>query len=158
MIPRSDEGDMIKTSSSALNLDLLQWIPPKLKLWESVELVEKKFEILTECSLKNKESIKKMVHDSEFEWERYVQNKCKCSKFEPAPMNSNWTEIFGGLTSFPIAWCEQLGKFSMMELQNELHTRTTLDHKWTYTRLRNRSRPKGGHGGVIWKHGCMWHP
>ena len=81
-----------------------------------MDLVEKKFENLKECFLKNKESIKKMVRDSEFECERYDQNKLKCSEFEHAPMNSNWTEILRGLTSFPIAWCEQIGKLAMMEL------------------------------------------
>ena len=54
-----------------------------------MDLVEKKFENLKECFLKNKESIKKMVRDSEFECERYDQNKLKCSEFEHAPMNSN---------------------------------------------------------------------
>ena len=78
---RSYVGVMIKTSPSAPNLDLLQWILPKLKLWELVELIEKNFEILIECSLKNKESIKKMVCDSELRWERYDQNKPECSEF-----------------------------------------------------------------------------
>ena len=79
---------MIKTIPSAPNLDLLQWILPKLKLWELVDPIEKKFEILTECFLTKKESIKKMVHDSEFGWGRYDQNKPKCFEFEPTPMNS----------------------------------------------------------------------
>ena len=65
MIPRSDKGDMAKTSPSAPNSDLLPCILPKLKLWGPVEPVEKNYEILTEFSLKNKESMKKMVHDSE---------------------------------------------------------------------------------------------
>ena len=86
-------------------------------------------------------------------------------KTSPCAPNSNlllWilTELkfLGDFTSFPMAWCEQLGKLAMKELLNELHTHTTMDHKWTYTRLKNRSRPKGGHGEVIWKHGSMWHP
>ena len=58
--------------------------------------LRKKIEILKEFSLNNKESIKKMVCDSEFGWGRYDQNKPKCSEFELAPMNSNWTEIFRG--------------------------------------------------------------
>ena len=50
---------MAKTSSSAPNSDLLPCIMPKLKLWGPVEPVEKNYEILTEFSLKNKESMKK---------------------------------------------------------------------------------------------------
>ena len=38
---------------------LLPCILPKLKLWGPVELVEKKYEILKEFSLKNKKSMKK---------------------------------------------------------------------------------------------------
>ena len=89
---------MIKTSPSAPNSDLLQWILPKLIFWEPVE---KKFEILKKCSLTNKESIKKMVCDSEFRWGKYDQNKPMCSEFKPAPMNSDWTEIFGRLHFLP---------------------------------------------------------
>ena len=58
-IPSSNEGDMAKTGPSAPNLDLLPCILPKLKLWGPVEPVEKNYEILTEFSLKNKESMKK---------------------------------------------------------------------------------------------------
>ena len=47
---------MAKTSPSAPNLDLFPCILPKLKLWGPVE---KKYEILIEFSLKNKESMKK---------------------------------------------------------------------------------------------------
>ena len=65
MIPRSDEGDMAKISSSAPNSDLLSCILPKLKVWGPVEPVEKNYEILKEFSLNNKESMKKTVHDSE---------------------------------------------------------------------------------------------
>ena len=65
MIPRLDEGDMAKTSPSAPNSDLLPCILPKLKLWGSVEPVEKNYEILTEFFLNN-ESMKKTVHNSEF--------------------------------------------------------------------------------------------
>ena len=61
-----DEEDMIETSPSALNLDMLQWTPIELKLWGPVKPVEKKFENLKEYSLKNKESLKKTVHDSKF--------------------------------------------------------------------------------------------
>ena len=57
---------MAKTSPSAPNLDLLPCILPKLKLWGPVEPIEKNYEILTEFFLKNKESIKKTVHNSEF--------------------------------------------------------------------------------------------
>ena len=60
-----------------------------------VKPIEKNFEILTEYSLKNKESIKKMVHNSDLRWGRYDQNKTKCSKFRHAPMNSSWTETLG---------------------------------------------------------------
>ena len=42
----SDEGDMAKTSLSALNLDLLPCVLPKLKLWGPVEPIEKNYEIL----------------------------------------------------------------------------------------------------------------
>ena len=65
MIPRLNEGDMAKTSPSAPNSDLLPCILLKLKLWGPVELVEKNYEILKEFSLKNKESMKKMVCYSE---------------------------------------------------------------------------------------------
>ena len=47
MIPRSDEGDMAKTSLSAPNSDLLPCILPKLKLWGLAEPVEKNYESLT---------------------------------------------------------------------------------------------------------------
>ena len=50
---------MAKTSLSTPNSDLLPCILPKLKLWGLVEPVEKNYEILTEFSLKNKESMKK---------------------------------------------------------------------------------------------------
>ena len=50
---------MAKTSPSAPNSDLLLCILPKLKFWGLVEPIEKNYEILTEFSLKNKESIKK---------------------------------------------------------------------------------------------------
>ena len=111
---------MIKTSSSAPNSDLFQWILPKLKLWEPIEPVEKKFEILIKCSLKNKESNKKTMRHSEFGWVRYDQNKPKCFEFEPAPMNSNWTEIFGGPNFLP---------YSMMWTTREIgHDGTP---KWT---------------------------
>ena len=63
MIPRLDERDMPKTSLSALNSDLLPCILPKLKLWGPVEPIEKNYEILKEFSLKNKESMKKTVHN-----------------------------------------------------------------------------------------------
>ena len=59
MIPRSDEGDMAKTSLSAPNSNLLPCILSKLKLWGPVEPVDKNYEILKEFSLKNKESMKK---------------------------------------------------------------------------------------------------
>ena len=59
------------------------------------EPVEKKFENFTKYFLKNKESIKKMIHDSEFGWGRYDRHKPKCSEFKPAPMNSGWTETLG---------------------------------------------------------------
>ena len=54
---------------------------------------------------------KKMVHDSEFEWGRYDWNKAECPVFEPAPMNSNWTEVLGSPHFLPLAWCEQLGNW-----------------------------------------------
>ena len=38
----SDEGDMINTSPSAPNSDMLQWTLAELKLWGPVELVDKK--------------------------------------------------------------------------------------------------------------------
>ena len=159
MIPRSDEGDMIKTSPSAPNSDLLQWILPNLKLLGSRSIL----------LIKNL----KFWHNVPW-WIRSPQKNCAqfrvrmreiWSKQAPSAPNSNllqWIQpklkFLGGLTSFPIAWCKWLGKLAMTEVQNELHTRATLDRKWTYTRLRNRSRTKRGHSGVIWKHGCMWHP
>ena len=72
-----DERDMIETIPSAPNSDMLQWTLVELKLWGLVEPIEKKFEILIEYSLKNKESIKKTVCDSEFKWGRYDLNKPK---------------------------------------------------------------------------------
>ena len=125
---------------------------------EPVEPVEKIFEILKECSLKNKESIKKIVHIPRSDEEDMIKTSPSAPNSELLQWILPKLKFLGSLTSFPIAWCERLGKLAMTELQNELHTRTTLDHKWTYTRLRNQSRPKGGHDGVIWKHGCMWHP
>ena len=86
---------MIETSPSALNSDMLQWIMTELKLWGLVEPVEKIFSILKEYSLKNNESIKKTVHDSEFGCGRYDWNKPKCSVFKHAPMNFDWTETLG---------------------------------------------------------------
>ena len=85
-----------------------------------------------------------MVHDSEFGWERYDQNKIRCSVFKPAPTNSNWTKVLGetSLPSFSMMWTTK--ELVMIALQNEPHTRTTLDRRWTYTRLKNRSSPKGG--------------
>ena len=59
MIPRSNEGDMAKTSPSAPNSDLLLCILPKLKLWRPIDPVEKNYEILIEFLLKNKESMKR---------------------------------------------------------------------------------------------------
>ena len=60
----------------------------------------------------------------------------------------NWSFGETSLPSFSIMWTTR--ELAMMALQNELHTRTTLDRRWTYTRLENRSSPKGGHGGAIW--------
>ena len=112
MIPNLDEGDMIKTSPSAPYSNLLLWTPTELKIWGTVELIEKKkIEILTEYSLKNKESIKKMVRDFEFGWGRYDRNKPKCSVFELALMNSNWTKVLGRPHFLSLARCEQLGNW-----------------------------------------------
>ena len=115
---------MIKTSPSASNSNLLQWILSKLKLWEPVELVEKKFKILKECSLNNKESIKKKKNQCTI----LSSDEGDMIKTNPSALNSNlllWipTELkfLGGLISFPIAWYDQLGKLAMTELQNELH-------------------------------------
>ena len=66
MIPSSDVGDMIETSPSAPYLNMLLGILIELKLWGLVNPVENKFENLAKYSLKNKESIKKMVQNSEF--------------------------------------------------------------------------------------------
>ena len=87
---------------------------------------------------------KKPVHNSEFGWGRYDQNKPRCSVFEPAPTNSNWTEVLGetSLPSFSMMWTTK--ELAMIALQNELHTPTTLDRRWTYTRFKNRSSLKGG--------------
>ena len=52
-----------------------------------------------------------MVHNSEFEWGRYDRNKPKCSVFEPAPMNFNWTEVLRVPHFLSLAWCEQLGNW-----------------------------------------------
>ena len=69
----------------------------------------------------------------------------------------NWSFGETSLPSFIMMWTTR--ELVMMTLQNELHTHTTLDHRWTYTRLKNRSSPKGGHGGAIRKKiGCMWYP
>ena len=61
----------------------------------------------------------------------------------------NWSFGESSLPSFSMMWTTR--ELAMTALQNELHTRTTLDHKWAYTRLENRSSPKGGHGGAIQK-------
>ena len=111
VILSSDEGDMIETSPSAPYSNLLLWTLAELKLWGPVESVEKKIEILIEYSLKNKVSLKKMVHDSEFRWGRYDRNKPKCFVFKPAPMNSNWTEVLGRPHFLSLAWYEQLGNW-----------------------------------------------
>ena len=112
--------------------------------------IDKNPEILIWSSLKNKESNKKKRCTilSSDEWDMI-----KISPYAPylnlLLRTPTEHKFLGGLISFPMAWCEQLGKLAMKELLNELHTHTTVDHKWTYTRLRNRSRPKGGHDGVI---------
>ena len=116
---------------------------------EPVEPIEKKFEILTEYSLKNKESIKKngawfWVRMREI-WSKQAQAlRIRIYSYE---LGLNWN--FGDLTSFSMMW--KTRELAMTALQNELHARTTLDHKWAYTRLENRSSPKGGHGGAIQK-------
>ena len=46
------------------------------------QTVEKNYEFLIKTSLENKESKKKMVHDSEFRQGRYNRNKIKCSEFD----------------------------------------------------------------------------
>ena len=61
----------------------------------------------------------------------------------------NWSFGETSLSSFSMMWTTR--ELAMTELQNELHTRTTLDRRWTYTRLENRSSPKGGHSGAIWE-------
>ena len=40
-----------------------------------------------------------MMHDSKVGWERYDQNKPKCSEFGLTPMNLSWTNIFGNRLS-----------------------------------------------------------
>ena len=61
----------------------------------------------------------------------------------------NWSFGETSLPSFSMMWTTR--ELAMTALQNELHTRTTLDHRWTYTRLENRSNLKGGHGDAIHK-------
>ena len=86
---------------------------------------------------------KKVAHDYEFGWGRYDRDKPKCFVFEPAPMNLGWTESLGtSLPFFSMMW--KTRELAMTALQNELHTHTTLDRIWTYTRLENQSSPKGG--------------
>ena len=94
------------------------WVNWNFGNW-SIRL-KKKIKILTKCSLINKESIKKTIHDYEFGWGRYDQNKLKCSEFRPASMNFAWTEIFGGPHFLP---------YSMMWTTREIgHDGTP---KWT---------------------------
>ena len=61
----------------------------------------------------------------------------------------NWSFGETSLPFFSMMWTTR--ELAMMALQNELHTRSTLDRRWTYTRLENRSIPKGGHGNAIRK-------
>ena len=61
----------------------------------------------------------------------------------------NWSFEETSLPWFSMMWTTR--ELAKMKLQNELHARTTLDRRWTYTRLKNRSSPKGGHGGTIRK-------
>ena len=91
---------------------------PKKKLDEPIEPVDHPIDRLRKIlkfwhniPKKNKESNKKTVHDSEIGWGRYDRNKPKCSIFELAPMNSNWTEVLGRPHFLSLAWCEQLGNW-----------------------------------------------
>ena len=45
------------------------------------------------------------------------------------------------LPSYSTMWTTR--EMAMMVLQNEPHTRTTVNHKHTYTKLENRLSPKG---------------
>ena len=97
-IPSSEKGDMIKiitknqcsTPANSMNrLNRLNRIPTGRTEFQPVEPVAKNLENLIECFWKSKESMKKMVCNSEFEWESYDQNKPECSEPQHAPINSN---------------------------------------------------------------------
>ena len=92
-----------------------------------------------------------MVHDSEFRWGRYDWNKPKCSVFEPAPMNSNWTEVLGKPHFLSLAWCEQLGNWPWRHSKMNY----TLALHWTTGEPTQGSKTdqaqNGGHGSAIQK-------
>ena len=70
---------------------------------------------------------KKMVHNSEFGWGRYGQNRPKCSELRHTPINSNWAKTSGWPHFLPMAWYQQLGKWPRWHSKMN-HTRTTMNH------------------------------
>ena len=122
----------------------LNRLPIRSTGWEN-------YQILTQYSLKNKESNKQTMRNSEIGWGRYDRNKPKYSVFELAPMNSNWTKVLGRPHFLPLAWCEQLWNWpwqhSKMNYTLALHW--TADEPIQGSKM-NQAR-KGNHGGAIWK-------
>ena len=148
---------MIEISPSAPYSNLLLWTRAEVKLWGPVKPIEKKiwnFDriFLEEQGVHKKNGARFWVRMREI-WSKQAQVlRIRTYSYE---LGLNWN--FGGLISFSMMW--KTRELAMMALQNELHTCITLDRKWTYTRLENRSSPKGG---PWWCHkekiGCMWHP
>ena len=151
MIPSSDEENMIETSPSALYSNLLLWTLAELKLWGPVQPVEKKFEILIEYSLENKESIKKTVYD----FELYEGDMIKTSPSAPYSnlllRTPTELEFLGRPHFLSLAWCEQLGNWpwrhSKMNYPLALHW--TADEPTQGSKIDQAQ--KGGHGGAIWR-------
>ena len=142
---------MIETSPSAPNSDMLQWTLAELKLWGPVESVEKKNWNFDRIFLEEKG-----VHKKTGAWFRVWMREIWLKQAQVLRIRTCSYELqldwsFGDtlLPSFSMMWTTR--ELAMSALQNKLHTHTTLDHRWTYTRLENWSGPKGGHGGAIRK-------
>ena len=159
---------MPKTKSFASSPDelvdrLLTGQPPKKKLDEPVEPidhpVERLIKILKQFFLKNKESNKK--NGTRF----WVRMRKIWSKQTQVPHIRTWSYklqlkwSFGetSLHFFSMMW--KTRELAMTALRNELHTRTTLDCRWTYTRLEKTDQAqKGAWRCHTKKVRCMWHP
>ena len=87
-----------------------------------------------------------------------VKNKAECPIFEPAPMNSNWTEVLRRPHFLSLAWCEQLGNSPWQHSKMNY----TLALHWTVDEptqgLKTDQAQKGPWRCHTKKIGCMWHP